>query len=163
MVPKLPGYCFQEAATRRIRLRPDRARPCWASCNSFFVRARWGAFGLFLFLCLSGLPQTAEVPVPTIDGDLGPCSVEFTVTDQKFQPLYNAQVHVRFKYGFLGLRKMNLRVGTNSAGKARVKGLPAKLRDLPLDFVITYSGVSQHWFWTGLECSSQTQVVLKVH
>jgi hypothetical protein len=82
--------------------------------------------------------------------------------NQKFQPLYNAQVHVGFTCGFWGLKKMDLQIGTNSAGKARVKGLLTKLRHPPLDFVITYSGVSGHWYWTGPDCVNMTQVVLTV-
>jgi hypothetical protein len=126
------------------------------------MRAGWGALAFFLLLALGGQPQTAEVPVPTVDADLGPCSVDFTVTDQKFHPLYNAQIRVHFKYGFWGMKRMDLQIGTNSAGKARVKGLPTKLRHPPLDFVVTYGKASQDWYWTGLDCVDQTQVVLHV-
>jgi hypothetical protein len=42
-------------------------------------------------------------------------------------------VHVRIRYGFMNLKRMDLEVGTNSDGKARVEGLPAKARPLVYD------------------------------
>jgi hypothetical protein len=127
------------------------------------MAAVWGVSALLLFPALSGRTQTAEIPVPSVDAALGPCSADFTVTDRNFHPLYNAQIHVHFKYGLWGIKRMDLQIGTNSAGKARVKGLPAKLRHPPLDFVITYGSVSEDWYWTGLDCNSQPQVALNVH
>jgi hypothetical protein len=121
----------------------------------------WGALWL-LFAC-GGYTRAAEVPVPSVDAGLGTCSVGFTITNQDFQPLYNAQIHVHFKYGLWGMKHMDLQVGTDSAGKARVSGLPSKLRHPPLDFVVTYGSVSTDWYWPGLECTSQAPVVLNVH
>jgi hypothetical protein len=161
MIRKPAIYCFQHTSEGRIRLRAEPGRRWWAACKPLSLRARWGALAFLVFVAL-GRSQTAEVPVPTVDADLGPCSVDFTVTDQKFQPLYNAQIRVRFKYGFWGMKRMDLQIGTNSAGKARVKGLPSKLRRPPLDFVVTYGKASQDWYWTGLDCVDQTQVVLHV-
>jgi len=114
---------------------------------------------VFLF-CLGGLAQTASDALPSINAGLGPCSVEFTVTNQKFQPLYNAQIRVHFKYGFWGIRRMDLQIGTNSAGQALVKGLPTRLRNSPLVFVVSYDGVSENWYYTGLDCVNQAQVVV---
>jgi hypothetical protein len=87
-----------------------------------------------LVLALLGLSalraQTNPPPdakaVPVIDGDLGPCSAEFTVTDNAGAPIYAATIQVHIAYGFLGAYKLDLEVGTNANGKARFTGLPAK-------------------------------------
>ena len=108
------------------------------------------------FTCL--LAQ--DVVVPTVNAGLGPCSVEFTVTDLIHKPLYAAMIHGKFKYGFWGLRSMDLQISTNSNGRARVEGLPAKLRNPPLSFRITYRNVEKTWYWTGLGCHERPTIVL---
>lgn len=80
--------------------------------------------------------QPAETPKPdlaVISARLGPCSADFTVTDAEAKPIYAAVVHVRIRYGFLGVKRMDLEVGTNSDGKARVEGLPEKGKPLVYD------------------------------
>lgn len=47
--------------------------------------------------------------------------------------MYAAIVHVRIRYGFLSIKRMDLEVGTNSDGKARVEGLPSKAKPLTYD------------------------------
>lgn len=69
----------------------------------------------------------------TISARLGMCSAAFTVTDADKKPVYAATVHVRLRYGFLGLKRMDLEVGTNSEGQARVEGLPLGGRRLVYD------------------------------
>ncbi len=49
------------------------------------------------------------------------------------KPIYAAIVHVRIRYGFMGVKRMDLEVGTNSDGQARVEGLPAKGKPLTYD------------------------------
>jgi hypothetical protein len=69
----------------------------------------------------------AEAPKPdlaTISARLGMCDADFTVTGADGKPVYSATVRVRLRYGVLGLKRMDLEVGTNSDGKARVEGLP---------------------------------------
>jgi len=66
--------------------------------------------------------------VPVIDGELGPCSVEFTVTDTATKPVGDAKVTVHIAYGFMGVRKLDLEASTNSDGKARFTGLPNNLK-----------------------------------
>lgn len=73
-------------------------------------------------------PETA-----VINARLGPCSADFTVADAKGQPIYNATIHVRIRYGLLGVKRMDLEVGTNGDGKARFEGLPEKARPLVYD------------------------------
>ena len=84
----------------------------------------------------------APVDVPVIRGDLGPCSADFTVLDSANKPVYDAKVHVTILYGFMSKRKSDLEVGTNSDGKARIEGLPDKLKKPPLEFKI-WGGDSQ--------------------
>jgi hypothetical protein len=66
--------------------------------------------------------------VPVIDGGIGSCSVDFTVTDPAQTPVYAANIKVHIAYGFMYLRKMDLEVGTNAAGKARFTGLPDRTK-----------------------------------
>ena len=80
-------------------------------------------------------PQPAAPPleVATLDAKLGPCSADFTVTDVDGRPVYNATIHVRVRYGALGLKRMDLEVGTNGDGKGRFVGLPDRARPLVYD------------------------------
>jgi hypothetical protein len=66
--------------------------------------------------------------VPVIDGGIGPCSADFTVTDAAGAPVYDAKVRVRIAYGLMSFHKLDLEVGTNAAGKARFTGLPDKTK-----------------------------------
>jgi hypothetical protein len=69
--------------------------------------------------------------VPVIDGDVGPCSAEFTVKDSSGAPVYAAKIRVRIAYGFAGAHKLDLEVGTNVDGKARFEGLPKRVKRPP--------------------------------
>jgi len=66
--------------------------------------------------------------IPVIDGAIGPCTADFTVTDSSQAPVYDAKIRVRVAYGFAHAHKLDLEVGTNAAGKARVIGLPDKTK-----------------------------------
>lgn len=66
--------------------------------------------------------------VPVIDGESGPCSADFTITDNVGAPVYAATIKVHVSYGFAGARKLDLQVGTNVDGKARFAGLPERTR-----------------------------------
>jgi hypothetical protein len=66
--------------------------------------------------------------VPVIDGGIGPCSADFTVTDVTGAPVYDAKIRVHIAYRFMNAHKLDLEVGTNAAGKARVTGLPEKTK-----------------------------------
>jgi len=93
-----------------------------------------------IVLLAGGAPDHAlcvsPVDVPVIKGDLGPCSADFTVLDSTNKPLYDAKIHVTILYGFMTKRKSDLEIGTNSDGKARIEGLPDKLKKPPLEFKI---------------------------
>jgi hypothetical protein len=86
-----------------------------------------------LALCLSAFSQTTPArpdpkDVPVIDGGIGPCSADFTVTDEAGAPVYAAKIKVHIDYGFMYLRKLDLEVGTNADGKARFTGLPDRVK-----------------------------------
>ena len=91
----------------------------------------------FALLALIAQQPAAPPPVdvPVLKAGLGNCSADFTVTDAEGKPVYLATIHVRLRYGFMSLKRMDLEVGTNSDGKARVEGLPAKARPLNYDIV----------------------------
>lgn len=78
-------------------------------------------------------PAQPGPDLAVISGRLGPCAADFTVTDAAGKPIYAAIVHVRIRYGFMSVKRMDLEVGTNSEGKARVEGLPEKARPLSYD------------------------------
>ena len=72
------------------------------------------------------MPMFGQSAIPTVDGGAGPCSVEFTVTDANGALVSNAQISVHIEYGFLGAKKLDLQVATDSHGKALFVGLPEK-------------------------------------
>ncbi|MGA9967958.1 MAG: hypothetical protein WBQ10_22365 [Terriglobales bacterium] len=66
--------------------------------------------------------------VPVMDGEAGPCSIGFTVTDVKGAPVYDARIRVHIAYGFAGVRRLDLEAATNVDGKTQFKGLPEKVK-----------------------------------
>jgi len=66
--------------------------------------------------------------VPVIDGGIGPCTADFTITDPAASPVYAANIKVHIAYGFMYARKLDLEIGTNSDGKARFTGLPDRTK-----------------------------------
>jgi hypothetical protein len=77
-------------------------------------------------------PSTDQVPV--MDGGAGPCSLDLTVTGADGKPVYAATVKVHIAYGFAGARRLDLQAGTNSDGKVKFTGLPARVHSPPLQF-----------------------------
>ena len=86
---------------------------------------------LLLALILSA-PALAQNPdprsIPVIDGGIGPCTADFTITDADNKPVYLAKIKVHIAYGFMTTRKLDLEVSTNIAGKARFTGLPDRVK-----------------------------------
>jgi hypothetical protein len=98
--------------------------------------------------------------VPVINGMVGSCSVNFTVTDSDKKPIYNAKIDVIIRYGFRGFHKSELQIGTNSEGKARVIGLPDKVKK-PLEFRVSSGTLSKTVpVNTTEKCDSSVEVVL---
>jgi hypothetical protein len=74
---------------------------------------------------------TPELEIPVLDASLGgDCSADFTVKDAEGESIYAAAIHVRVRYGFLGIKRADLEVGTNSDGKARIEGLSTKSKPM---------------------------------
>jgi hypothetical protein len=90
-------------------------------------------FVLFASAQESGAPAqqpaaNAAQQIPSIDGGLGPCSVEITVKRPGGKVVDGAKVTVHIAYGFLNVRRLDLEVPTNMDGKARITGLPNNLK-----------------------------------
>ena len=81
---------------------------------------------------LLALILTVQTPdpksIPVIDGGLGPCTADFTITDTDSKPIYLAKIKVHIAYGFASARKLDLEVSTNVDGKARFTGLPDRTK-----------------------------------
>jgi hypothetical protein len=97
------------------------------------------AFVGLLILVGSFTPALSQTPdphqVPVMDGEAGPCSVAFTVTDVKGAPVYAARIKVHIEYGFAGVRRLDLEAATNVDGKTQFKGLPQKVKGKILNFL----------------------------
>jgi hypothetical protein len=110
------------------------------------------------------LASQQQVPVPKVNANLGPCTADFTVSQGTNQPLYNAEIAVKIAYGFMGVKKMDLKVGTNNEGKARFVGLPEKVRRPPLQFVVRAKGLSKTVnYWPSVKCHARYSVVMDGH
>jgi hypothetical protein len=81
---------------------------------------------LFLTSALAQTPDPKSVPV--IDGALGTCTADFTITSPDNKPIYLAKIKVHIAYGFLSAHKLDLEVSTNVDGKARFTGLPDRVK-----------------------------------
>ena len=79
-------------------------------------------------------PKSEPQPVPVMDGGAGPCSLELTVNGPDGKPVYAAKVNVHIAYGFGGFHRLDLEAGTNSDGKVKFTGLPARVHRPPLEF-----------------------------
>jgi len=121
----------------------------------------------FIVLALAPLaftqnPQTPDPhQVPVMDGEAGPCSVAFTVTDVKGAPLYDARIRVHIEYGFAGVRRLDLEAATNVDGKTQFKGLPQKVKGGILTFNASkdkLSGIAT--YDPAKNCSGQTSSIV---
>ena len=87
------------------------------------------AFALAVLLAIPCLAQTPDPhSIPSVDAGIGSCTAEFTITDSDHKPVYAAKVKVHITYGFGSFHKLDLEVGTNADGKARLTGLPNRLK-----------------------------------
>jgi hypothetical protein len=107
-----------------------------------FKPARYFFFSVAVFASVVALVCAhAQTPdphqVPVMDGEAGPCSVAFTVTDAKGAPVYDARIRVHIAYGFAGVRRLDLEAATNVDGKTQFKGLPEKVKGGILTFRAT--------------------------
>jgi len=106
-------------------------------------------------------PAPDPKSVPAIDGGIGSCSADFTITDAENKPVYSAKIKVHIAYGFGSFHKLDLEVSTNADGKARFTGLPNKLKR-ELTFQASEadrSGEAQ--YDPGKTCNAQLSIELK--
>jgi hypothetical protein len=106
--------------------------------NCIMTLTRCALFGLLsaaLLVAQSQPPNPHDVPI--MDGQAGPCSVSFTVTDTNGAPIYDAKINVHIEYGFAGVRRLDLQASTNIDGKAQFKGLPKRVKGELLYFNAT--------------------------
>lgn len=133
--------------------------------TKYATRAFWRSMltsGVSLLILSSAALSAEEPKVPVVDGQIGQCSADFTVKDSEDKPIYDAKIAVMIRHGFLGLHKTELQVGTNSDGKARVAGLPERVKRT-LKFEITSGGNSKTISVdTSEKCDSTFEVILGV-
>ena len=135
----------------------------WNSIRSTrLVQHAIGALALnLLFAGVMLAAQQQQVPVPQVNANLGPCTVDFTVSEGNNKPLFNAEISVKISYGFMGVKKMDLKVGTNNEGKARFVGLPEKVHNPPLAFVVQAKGLTKTVnYWPSVKCQARYSVVM---
>src|SRR5580658_9848 len=89
---------------------------------------------LVVAMALLSRAQAQNENIPVIQGGAGPCSLELTVRGADGKPIYAATVKVHIKYGFGGMRRLDLEAGTNSEGKVKFAGLPDRVQRPPLEF-----------------------------
>ena len=105
--------------------------------------------------------QAPDENVPVIQGGAGPCSLKLTVRGMDGKPVYAATVKVHIKYGFGGMRKLDLEAGTNSDGKVTFAGLPDRVQRPPLEFHASKDelvGVAA--FDPSAECQAEREIAL---
>jgi len=78
-------------------------------------------------------PQQPD-EIPVTDAGSGPCAIELTVTTTDGKPVYAVQIEYHAAYGFMGTHKLDMTVYTNAQGKARFAGIPAKVKNPPIEF-----------------------------
>lgn len=81
-----------------------------------------------LALSQTSAAQADAKAIPALDGGVGACTADFTITDASGAPVYAAKVNVHIAYGFANVRKLDLQVSTNIDGKARFTGLPDRIK-----------------------------------
>jgi hypothetical protein len=129
--------------------------------------AGWLAAGLLVSLIpnpargLVSRPQAPAAPaVAVANGGAGPCSADFVVTDAAGKAIYAAKIDIQLQYGFMGLHKLGAMVNTNSDGKARIEGLPDKIKKTA-EFNISYQNESKSLPYDPIaDCHPHLQVTL---
>jgi hypothetical protein len=119
-------------------------------------------FILVLATPLLSRAQARNENVPVIQGGAGPCSIELIVRGADGKPVYAATVKVHIKYGFGGMRRLDLEAGTNSDGKVKFAGLPDRVQRPPLEFHASkdeVTGVAV--FDPSTECNAKREIALE--
>ena len=121
-------------------IRPLVSRDRWLAFARTIVRIMNRMFRVLCSIVVAvPLLSEAQAPapnenVPFIQGGAGSCSLELTVIGADGKPAYAATVKVHIAYGFGGMRRLDLEARTNSNGKVKFAGLPARVQRPPLEF-----------------------------
>ena len=119
-----------------------------------------------LFVSAASLAQnppaspTKGADAPVLKADAGPCTADFVVRDASGKGVYDAKIALQVQYGFMGLRKLDLNAGTNYEGKARIEGLPEKIKRAA-EFKISQGGREKTVTYDPVgHCTAQHEVTL---
>ncbi|MBZ5567217.1 MAG: hypothetical protein LAN64_05115 [Acidobacteriia bacterium] len=104
------------------------------------ANTKWILSGALLLVMVSSVAAAADVP--QLSADIGPCWVEFTVSDAAKKPVYLAKIRTIIRYGFLSKRKTELELSTDADGKGKFTGLPQEVKK-PIQFTVSYKGQSK--------------------
>ncbi|MGH9574874.1 MAG: hypothetical protein ACRD40_15260 [Candidatus Acidiferrales bacterium] len=101
--------------------------------------------------------------IATVDAGIGSCKANFFVKDGVGKPIYNSEISVLIKYGFMNLRQTDLQAYTNVDGQARFTGLP-NFSKKPLEFNVSSGTVSKTVTDDPVEkCDAAFDVTLSIH
>jgi hypothetical protein len=135
----------------------------------FWAVALWGQATQSQPPAPSQPPPGAQAPQPAaqppvahtqVSADLGSCSVIFKITDLDGKPIYDARIRVLIRYGFMGMRRLELDAGTDSAGEVRFLKMPDKVKR-SLTFDISYKDQTAGMSWDpGVDCNARYEIPL---
>ncbi len=92
-------------------------------------------FGSVLLAAQAQQPaQPKADDVPVTDAESGPCAIELSITGTDGKPIYAVRIDYHAAYGFMGTHKLDMTVYTNAQGKAKFAGIPAKVKNPPIEF-----------------------------
>jgi hypothetical protein len=126
----------------------------------------WLVLLIFASISISA-PSSFAVPqgaggsdVPVVKGGAGTCTADFVVKDASGKGIYDAKIEIEIKYGTFGLHRLDATVGTNSDGKARIEGLPERIRKTA-EFKVSHGGQTKTLpFDPDSDCHPHPEVVL---
>ena len=108
---------------------PAASVPLCVLCGERLIIAPMSRIPILILLLTAAVAQTPDPKsIPVIDGALGPCTADFTITGTDNKPIYLAKIKVHIAYGFLSAHKLDLEVSTNVDGKAKFTGLPSSVK-----------------------------------
>jgi hypothetical protein len=171
-VPSLPSVHVQgQGCCSKLDCGEQQTQSLPSALYNFIVQIMEGSEFTRYFFCwlifvitipLAAQNQQAKSGIPAMDAGVGPCSVEFTVTDTAGQPVYAAKVQVHIAYGFAGIHKLDLEAGTNADGKIKFVGLPEKVHKPPLEFHVSKdSSQGLATYTPSAECHAEHKIVLQ--
>jgi len=145
-----------------FHLEPAGHKPCGLGLS--LLAAALASVAALLFVPEARAGQADNQQVPQISGQLGPCTADFVVLDPLQKPIYNANISVVIRYGFMGKKDTSLEVGTGPNGKARVIGLPSVTRgNKPLNFTVRKgTQIRTILFNPSVDCHPTNTIVLEL-